>query len=460
MNFKIKQYKSYSDYVEHQKSKANPETRLFHELLTTKWEPDCEGFRLNFARHKDILSKLKTAICLGARTGQEVYVLNELGLNSIGIDLTACPPYVIEGDVHDIPFSDNTFDFIFSNIFDHVLHPHIFVKEIKRVLNKSGYVLLHLSISENGHPDNDHWASCEVNSSKQVIDLFGDNFTVVQNEPLNQPNWPTYWILLLKHNDIINSQQPKPISMDFSLNGRVRVISGYEMSGANRKHYHYTESLINDFIEMGLNEICHHYPETDYWLYKALRNHPVAGKSVVVIGSEEPYYEGIAISKGADVTLVEYQKIHSKHPRLKTLTITDFINNDSFFDAAFSISSVEHSGLGRYGDALDPDGDIKAMCQLYNKLKPGGLCFLAVPIGLDQILWNAHRVYGRLRLPMLIEGFNILDAYGLIDSDFDIDENQKRVNGKVPHRNGVSGGAHQPVLVLQKPYYEKNLFKM
>ena len=31
------------------------------------------------------------------------------------------------------------------------------------------------------------------------------------------------------------------------------------------------------------------------------------------------------------------------------------------FDVVLSISSVEHDGLGRYGDALDPDADLHAM---------------------------------------------------------------------------------------------------
>lgn len=201
MSIKTKTYSSYEEYIEHQKSKADHGTELYEKLRTTLWESDCEGFRLNFKPYGDIIGSSKKALCLGARTGQEVHVLREdYKLDAIGIDLVDTPPLVIEGDVHDLKFDNDSFDFIFSNIFDHVLYPVKFVSEIKRVLLTKGVCLLHLSVAENGHPDFDKWSCCEVNSSKQVIDLFGEDYEVLENKPLNQPNWPTYWVLMLRKN--------------------------------------------------------------------------------------------------------------------------------------------------------------------------------------------------------------------------------------------------------------------
>jgi SAM-dependent methyltransferase len=55
---------------------------------------------------------------------------------------------------------------------------------------------------------------------------------------------------------------------------------------------------------------------------------------------------------------------------------------------------VEHIGLGRYGDALDPDGDLKAMNELKRVVKPGGNLLFVVPVGGQaRILFNAHRIY-------------------------------------------------------------------
>ena len=92
------------------------------------------------------------------------------------------------------------------------------------------------------------------------------------------------------------------------------------------------------------------------------------------------------------------------------------------FDAAFSISSFEHDGLGRYGDPINPDGDLQAMEKTKRMLKPGGLLLLAVPVGCDVIVWNAHRIYGPKRLARLLEGWDILDAFGFNQSLFYIND--------------------------------------
>jgi SAM-dependent methyltransferase len=54
---------------------------------------------------------------------------------------------------------------------------------------------------------------------------------------------------------------------------------------------------------------------------------------------------------------------------------------------------VEHIGLGRYGEPLDPDGDLKAMKELRRVLAPGGSLYLVVPVGIPRICYNAHRIY-------------------------------------------------------------------
>lgn len=54
---------------------------------------------------------------------------------------------------------------------------------------------------------------------------------------------------------------------------------------------------------------------------------------------------------------------------------------------------IEHIGLGRYGDPLDPDGDLKAIGELVRVLAPGGDLLIATPVGLPRVEFNAHRVY-------------------------------------------------------------------
>lgn len=56
--------------------------------------------------------------------------------------------------------------------------------------------------------------------------------------------------------------------------------------------------------------------------------------------------------------------------------------------------TIEHIGLGRYGDVLDPEADLKAIAECIRVLAPGGIFLFVTPIGgSPQIEFNAHRIY-------------------------------------------------------------------
>jgi hypothetical protein len=56
--------------------------------------------------------------------------------------------------------------------------------------------------------------------------------------------------------------------------------------------------------------------------------------------------------------------------------------------------TVEHVGLGRYGDPIDYDGDLKAMAELARVLAINGNLLFVVPVGNKPIIqFNAHRIY-------------------------------------------------------------------
>jgi len=57
------------------------------------------------------------------------------------------------------------------------------------------------------------------------------------------------------------------------------------------------------------------------------------------------------------------------------------------------LHTIEHIGLGRYGDPLDPQGDLKALLELQRVTAPGGDLLIAVPIGHPRLRFNAHRIY-------------------------------------------------------------------
>lgn len=66
---------------------------------------------------------------------------------------------------------------------------------------------------------------------------------------------------------------------------------------------------------------------------------------------------------------------------------------DRSIDSLSCMHVVEHVGLGRYGDPLDPDGDLNAMTELKRVLATGGQLLFVVPIGRPKLMFNAHRIY-------------------------------------------------------------------
>ena len=112
------------------------------------------------------------------------------------------------------------------------------------------------------------------------------------------------------------------------------------------------------------------------------------------------------------------RKQYEQKDILEWIHTTDYMNymmktsKIEEFDNAASFSSIEHSGLGRYGDPLDPNGDIKAVHQVHCMIKPGGLFFLGLPaVSTDKgfIQFNAHRFYGNKRLEKLFIGWELLE---------------------------------------------------
>ena len=65
------------------------------------------------------------------------------------------------------------------------------------------------------------------------------------------------------------------------------------------------------------------------------------------------------------------------------------------FDCIVAVSTVEHIGLGAYGDPTDTDGDTHAMERMVSWLKPGGWLYFDVPYrpDSDYVAYSDFRAY-------------------------------------------------------------------
>jgi SAM-dependent methyltransferase len=82
---------------------------------------------------------------------------------------------------------------------------------------------------------------------------------------------------------------------------------------------------------------------------------------------------------------------------------------------------VEHVGLGRYGDPLDPDGDLRAMRELERVLAPGGSLLFVVPVGRPRVCFNAHRIYAYEQIRDAFEALDLRQFALIPDSPRDGD---------------------------------------
>ncbi|MBM3344901.1 MAG: DUF268 domain-containing protein [Betaproteobacteria bacterium] len=76
---------------------------------------------------------------------------------------------------------------------------------------------------------------------------------------------------------------------------------------------------------------------------------------------------------------------------------------------------IEHIGLDRYGDPIDPAGPEKACAEIVRVLAEGGNAFVSLPIGRPRVSFNAHRVFSATEVLALFTGLQ-LHRMALVDA--------------------------------------------
>lgn len=93
-------------------------------------------------------------------------------------------------------------------------------------------------------------------------------------------------------------------------------------------------------------------------------------------------------------------------------------------DCVSCLHTLEHIGLGRYGDKLDPEGWRKGLQSLARLVTIGGDLWLSVPIGVQRVEFNADRVFNPETIinaaashELTLDQFYYLTASGFIKSN-------------------------------------------
>lgn len=96
--------------------------------------------------------------------------------------------------------------------------------------------------------------------------------------------------------------------------------------------------------------------------------------------------------------------------------LTELPFADNSIESLSSLHTLEHIGLGRYGDKIDALGDQKAAQELVRVLKPGGKLLMAVPCGQPRLIYNTGRVYSYQMVmdmfrPLKVKQFSLWTDY-------------------------------------------------
>jgi len=185
-----------------------------------------------------------------------------------------------------------------------------------------------------------------------------------------------------------------------------------EKSSAVIKHYFNQDLLVASYI------------------YK---NNP---KKHVDIGSRiDGFVAHVATFRKIEVFDIRDNNFQFKNIKFKRKDISNIDNGlINYCDSLSCLHTLEHFGLGRYGDQLDPNGHIKGFKNLVKILKTGGTLYISFPISDKNVTYfNSERSFNPKEIlkwsnELRLVKFDFIDDYEKIFLDVDLNKFHKKIS--------------------------------
>lgn len=116
----------------------------------------------------------------------------------------------------------------------------------------------------------------------------------------------------------------------------------------------------------------------------------------------------------------ELEETNHSNIKFKKLDLMNAVLQN-YTDSLSCLHTIEHFGLGRYGDPIDTKGYLKGFNNLINMLSPGGKLYISFPIGKrNEVHFNAHRVFHPSDIFLWAPGKLDLIGFDYVDDSGDL----------------------------------------
>ena len=168
-----------------------------------------------------------------------------------------------------------------------------------------------------------------------------------------------------------------------------------------------------------------HYFYVNGWAMRRVVKH--CSPPHIDIGSQTIFAN--LLSAVCPVTFVDYRPLKASLTGLTSLgaDILHLPFPDNSVRSLSCLHVVEHIGLGRYGDQLNPSGSRDSCKELARILCPGGYLYFALPVGKPKVCFNAHRIHAPITILEYFSELELVELSGVHDDGrfverVDIDE--------------------------------------
>lgn len=187
----------------------------------------------------------------------------------------------------------------------------------------------------------------------------------------------------------------------------------------------YLFPTIADHLEKAGNIIPHYFYQDIIVASYIFKNKPI--KHVDIGSRLDGFVSHIACFRKIEVFDIRSVKLNIKNIKFTKLNLNNINKKlENYTDSLSCLHTIEHLGLGRYGDEVNPQGFKKGFYNLVKMLKVNGVLYISFPISKkNKVFFNSERRFNPLDIlswsnKLQLERFDYIDDNENIYEDINL----------------------------------------